>query len=126
MFFASMVDDSPTREFTTSAALTGGAFTAVALGENGVATAAAGDTPIGIITAEYELPIAANAPVTVQVRGGCLWTVGEAVKPGDLLAVGADGKAAKAASGDFVFAQAITAATANSAAHVLITRGGKA
>ena len=119
----SMIDTSPTRVFKASAELTGAAFTAVTLGENGVKTSAAGDTPIGILTAETELPVAPGEDVNVQVYGGSLWIVGEAVKAGDLLAAGADGKAVKAASGAFAFAQALENAAANGTAHVLIIRG---
>lgn len=118
----SMVDTSPTRVFATSAALTGGAFTAVTLGENGVATSAAGDTPIGILAAESELPIAAGEDVNVVVCGSCLLMVGEAVKAGDLLAAGAGGKAVKATSGDFIFAQALENGAAGEAIRVLIVR----
>ena len=118
----SMVDTSPTRVFATSAALTGGAFTLVTLGENGVATSAAGDTPIGILAAESELPIAAGEDVNVVVCGGCLLTAGEAVKAGDLLAAGAGGKAVKATSGDFIFAQALENGAAGEAVRVLIVR----
>lgn len=116
----SMIDTSPTRVFKTSAALTGGQFTAVTLGENGVATSAAGDTPIGILTAETELPVAAGEDVCVVVCGGCLLTVGEAVKAGDFLAAGAGGKAAKSNSGGF--AQALENGAAGEAIHVLIVR----
>ena len=123
----SMVDDSPTRVFQTSESLTGGAFTAVALGENGVANAAAASIqPIGILAAETELPIAAGDDVNVVVSGGCLWTVNESIKAGDMLTAGEGGKAVKAASGNFIFAQALESAAAGEAAHVLITRGGKA
>ena len=122
----SMIDTSPTRVFQASAALTGGAFTAVTLGENGVATSAAGDYPVGILMAESELPIAAGEDVNVQVKDGSRWIVGEAVKAGDLLAAGADGKAVKATSGKFIFAQALENTAANGTAHVLIIRGGKA
>ena len=118
----SMIDTSPTRVFTASAELTGGAFTAVTLDENGVKTSAAGDTPIGILAAETELPCAAGEDVNVQVCGGSLWIVGEAVKAGDLLAAGADGKAVKAASGAFALAQALENAAADGTVHVLITR----
>lgn len=126
MFIYNMFDESPTKVFKTSAALTGGAFTAVTLGENGVATATASTIPIGILAAETELPQASGEDVNVQISGGSLWIVGEAVKAGDLLASGANGKAVKATSGKFIFAQALTAAAANAAAEVLIIRGGYA
>lgn len=116
----SMIDCSPTRVFQTSESLSGGAFTAVGLGENGAATANASLTPIGILAAETELPIGVGEDVNVVVSGGCLWTVGEAIKAGDFLNAGADGKAAKSNSGGF--AQALENGAAGEAIRVLIVR----
>lgn len=120
MFIYSAIDMSPTRVFKTSAALTGGAFTAVTLGENGVKTSAAGETPVGILVTESELPIAAGEDVGVQVIGGTLWQAGVAIKAGDLLAAGANGKAVKASGA--AFAQALDSAAAGGTVHVLIIR----
>ena len=118
----SMIDDSPTRVFAASADLTGARFTAVTLGENGVATSAAGDVPIGILIAETELPVVQGEEVGVQVKGGSMWLVAEDVKAGDLLAAGEGGKAVKATSGTFALAQALENAAAGGTAHVLIVR----
>ena len=118
----SSIDTSPTKVFQTSAALTGGAFTAVTLTENGVATSAAGEKSIGILAAETELPVAQGEDVNVIICGGTLWIVGEAVKAGDLLAAGAGGKAVKATNGAFALAQALENGAANQAVHVLIVR----
>ena len=121
MYIYNSVDNSPTRVFQTSAALTGGAFTAVTLTENGVATSAAGGKPIGILAAETELPVAQGEDVNVVVCGGTLWTVGETIKAGDFLAAGAGGKAVKA-SDEFAFAQALENGAAGQAIRVLIVR----
>ena len=126
MFIGQTANTSPTHVFTVATALTGGAFTAVTLGENGVKTCAAGEVPIGILTAETELPQAVGEDVNVQILGGAKWIAGTALKAGDLLAAGADGKAIKATSGAFVFAQALSAAAVGEAAEVLIIRGGNA
>lgn len=126
MFIGQTANLSPTHVFTVATALTGGAFTAVTLGENGVKTCAAGEVPIGILTAETELPQAVGEDVNVQILGGAKWIAGVALKAGDLLAAGADGKAIKATSGAFVFAQALSAAAVGEAAEVLIIRGGNA
>jgi len=126
MLMGQTFDNSPNRVFTVATALTGAAFTAVTLGENGVKTSAAGEVPIGILTAETELPQAVGEDVAAQVIGGAKWIAGEALKAGDLLAAGADGKAVKATSGAFVFAQALSAAAVGEAAEVLIIRGGYA
>lgn len=126
MFMGQTTNTSPTHVFQVATALTGAAFTAVTLGENGLATAGASDVPIGILTAETELPQAVGEDVNVQVKGGAKWIAGEALKAGDLLAAGANGKAVKATSGKFIFAQALSAAAVDEAADVLIIRGGYA
>lgn len=125
-FSGSIINYSPTKIFPTAASLTGAAFTAVSLGENGFTAASASSIPFGIITAEHELPIAAGEDVTAQVEGGTLWQVGEAVKAGDLLSAGDGGKAVKATSGKFIFAQATENGAANSAVHVQIIKAGYA
>ena len=125
MFNGSIINQSPTSEFVTAAGLSGAAFTAVTLTENGVKTSAADEMPIGILTAENELPIEAGEHVTVQTTGGSLWTAGEALKAGDFLAAGASGVAVKAAAGNFIFAQALDNAAQGATAHVQIIRAGK-
>lgn len=125
MFNGSIINQSPTAEFVTAAGLSGAAFTAVTLTENGVKTSAADEMPIGILTAENELPIEAGEHVTVQTTGGSLWTAGEAIKAGDFLAAGASGVAVKAAAGKFIFAQALNNAAQGATAHVQIIRAGK-
>lgn len=124
MFIGNVADCSPTKVFTTASSLAGGAFTAVQLGENGVATANASIAPVGILAAETELPIAAGDDVNVVISGGCRWTAAESIKAGDELASDANGKAVKATSGKIIFAQALEAAVPGEAAQVLITRGG--
>ena len=126
MYINNMTDLSPTRVFTTSEALTGGAFTAVTLGENGVKTAGANDIPIGILAAETELPQGAGEDVNVQICGGTLWTAGEAVKAGDFLSAGEGGKAFKTGEGGYIFGQALENAAANNTVRALIIHGGKA
>ena len=125
MFNGSIINQSPTSEFVTAAGLSGAAFTAVTLTENGVKTSAADEMPIGILTAENELPIEAGEHVTVQTTGGSLCTAGEALKAGDFLAAGASGVAVKAAAGKFIFAQALDNAAQGATAHVQIIRAGK-
>lgn len=119
-----MINESPTHEFTTAESLTGGAFTAVALGASGITTAGASSIPIGLLTADLELPIDAGEDVTVQIQGGGLWLAGESIAAGDLLAAGASGVAVKATSGQFIFAQALTAANTGETSQVQIVRGG--
>ncbi len=119
MFNGSIINQSPTSEFVTAAELSSAAFTAVTLTENGVKTSAADEMPIGILTAENELPIAAGEHVTAQITGGSLWTAG------DFLASGANGFAVKAETGKFIFAQALENAAQGATARVQIIRAGK-
>ena len=124
MFIGQTANLSPTHVFTVATALTGGAFTAVMLGENGVKTCAAGEVPIGILTAETELPQAVGEDVNVQILGGAKWIAGAALKAGDLLAAGANGVAVKATSGQYIFARALENAAAGEAVQVQIINAG--
>lgn len=125
MFNGSIINQSPTSEFVTAAGLSGAAFTAVTLTENGVVTAGLSAIPIGILTAENELPLDAGEHVTAQITGGSLWTAGESLKAGDFLSAGADGLAVKSTAGDFVFAQALENTAQGATARVQIIRAGK-
>ena len=118
MFIGSIINQSPTGEFVNGG-LSFGAYTAVALTENGVITAAQNSVPIGILLDDE----AEN--VTVQLDGGSLWTAGESLKAGDFLSAGLSGAAFKSTSGDFIFAQALENAAQGATAHVRIIRAGK-
>ena len=122
MYETTSVNQSPLEVFKTAAALTSGSYTAVALGENGLAVATSG-VPTGLLL-DVEGTIPAGEYVTIQVSGGGLWLVSEAVKTGDFLSVGDGGKAVKATSGAYIFAQALDNAAANSAVRVRIVHGG--
>lgn len=126
MLIGNVADSSPTKVFKTAASIAGGAFTAVQLGENGVSAANASISPVGILAAETEAPIAAGDDVNVVISGGCRWTAAESLKAGDMLASDDNGKAIKATSNKIIFAQALSAAIPDEAAEVLIIRGGKA
>ena len=123
MYMGQAANMSPYKVFQASAAITAGAFTAVTLGETGVATSAAGDIPVGILAAETG-DVAQGEDVNVQISGGGLWLAGEAIKQGDLLAAGDGGKAAVAASGKFVFAIALETAAANQTVAIQIINAG--
>lgn len=88
MFNGSIINQSPTREFVTAAELSSAAFTAVTLTENGVKTSAADEMPIGILTAENELPIAAGEHVTAQITGGKFVDSGRSTQSGRFSCVG--------------------------------------
>lgn len=126
MYNGSIINESATLAFAVKGNLTGGAFTAVKFSDTGVVTATAGDIPVGILTAENELPIVATDEVTVQIKGITLWIVGENVSAGDLLAAGADGVAMKATAGKFILAQALANGTTGEAVQVQVIKAGYA
>lgn len=126
MYNGSIINETATLAFAVKSDLTGGAFTAVKFSDTGVATAGDGDIPVGILTAEHELPIVAGDEVTAQIKGISLWIVGENVSAGDLLTVGADGVAMKATAGKFILAQALMNGTTGEAIQVQIIKAGYA
>ena len=126
MFNGNIINESATLAFNVQSNLTGGAFTAVKLSDTGIATATAGDIPVGVLTAEHELPIVVGDEVTVQVKGITLWIAGENVSAGDLLAAGVDGAAMKATAGKFILAQALMNGTTGEAIRVQIIKAGYA
>lgn len=126
MYNGSIINESATLAFNVKNNLTGGAFTAVKLSDTGIVTATAGDIPVGVLTAENELPIVTADEVTVQIKGITLWIVGENVTAGDLLAAGADGVAMKATAGKFILAQALSNGTTGEAIQVQIIKAGYA
>ena len=123
MYATTFINESPLKVFTAAESLTGGAFTAVELGEFGIAGASAGAVPVGII-GDVDFPIEAGEDVTVQISGGGLWTAGEDVKAGDFLSAGEGGKAVKSTAGKYIFAQALQNGATSSAVEVQIIRGG--
>lgn len=120
-----IADTSPFRVFQTAESLTGGAFTAVSAGASGVTTAGASSAIIGILSAETDSVVGAGEDVNVLVSGGGAWTLAESVQAGDALTAGTAGKAAKAASGNAIFARAMENGKANQTIKILITREGK-
>ena len=66
--------------------------------------------------------VAAGGRLDIQVKDGCLWIAGEAIKRGDLLAADATGKAKKATAGQNVLAMALEDAANGKPCQVFITR----
>lgn len=114
MIISGTTNLSPTRTFD----FVGGipeVFTAVELTANGVQTAGASSIPVGIYNGG-----------DVNICGSTFWAVGgQSIAAGDLLSSDANGRAVKATSGSFAFAQAFENASASSVAQVQIIRAGK-
>ena len=111
MYHGTGINDSATIVAKAAADIQGGAFLAAMLTKNGVAVAKAGEAAVGIMIPETDSP-KAGEDVNIQVKDIGLAMVGAAVEPGDLLASDASGKLVKAASGNFILATALAAATA--------------
>lgn len=111
MYHGTGINDSATIVAKAAADIQGGAFLAAMLTKNGVAVAKAGEAAVGIMIPETDSP-KAGEDVNIQVKDIGLAMAGAAVEPGDLLASDASGKLVKAASGNFILATALAAATA--------------
>lgn len=127
MYIGTSINESTVIAAKAAAAITDGAMLAVTMGTNGVSVAAAGEAAVGLLIAETEATVAAGDDVTVQVKDIGLWKTGAAVAAGALLASDANGKAITAASGKYIIAQALEAATAaDQVIHVQIIKAGYA
>lgn len=111
MYHGTGVNDSATITAKAAVNIQGGAFLAVTLTKNGVAVAKAGEAAIGIMIPGTDSP-KAGEDVNIQVKDIGLAMAGAAVEAGDLLASDANGRLVKAASGGFILAAALGAATA--------------
>ena len=72
----------------------------------------AGEVPVGIVLLSEEETVKTGDEVTVQVKDIGKWKAGAAVAIGDLLATDAEGLCQKVTAGQYIFARALSAATA--------------
>lgn len=87
-----------------------------------IATASAGDVPLGVAGWDRDSADEYNPnTVTVFRHGVISVTAGEALAAGDLVAVGADGKAVKAAAGAPSFGYAYAAAAIDTLAPIALS-----
>lgn len=128
MYIGTSINESPVIAGIAAADIADGAMLAVSMDAEGIKTVAtAGGIAAGLLIAETDDKIAKGDTVTVQIKDIGLWKAGAAVAAGDLLTPDAAGKATKAASGNFVLAQAMEAATAaDQVIHVQIIKAGYA
>lgn len=112
MYIGTSVNESPVIAGIAAADIADGSMLAVSMDDTGIkAVANAGDVAVGILIAETG-GVKQGDTVTVQIKDIGLWKTGAAVSAGDLLTPDANGKATKAAAGNFILAQAMEAATA--------------
>ncbi|MCD8308899.1 MAG: DUF2190 family protein [Clostridia bacterium] len=112
-FIGTTINDSPVIAGTATAAFTSAEFLAVKFDSDGgiVKADTAGENVLGLLPAEQG-DIEAGNTVTVQIKECGLWKAGAAVAAGDELTTDANGKCTTAASGNFILAIALEAATA--------------
>lgn len=120
------INDSATIAMEAAAELKDSRCLAVKFDEDGKGVLCGkGENAIGILLADIDSTIEADGQMDVQVKDMGRWTAGAEIKPGDELACDADGKAAVAASGDFIVGVALTkAAAAGEIIKVQITKSG--
>lgn len=119
-YLTSFIDNSPTRQETLGADIEGAPHKAVMYNEDGnivLATDAA--KAVGILLSDTrqiivdgKLTAQKGAAVTVLVKNIGLLEAGEEISKGDLVTINDKGQGKTAASGDFVFGRAFTAAAA--------------
>lgn len=127
-YFGTTINESPVIAGALASAIEGQvAFRAVAFDENGALVIATEQAvPVGIATPDAGEDRKAGDEITVQVTAMGIAKAGEALKRGDALAAGADGKLVKAASGKFILGFALTNAAADGSVTIQITKSGYA
>lgn len=118
------INSSPTIVMPAKAAITNPRYLALAVDAGKVKLPAAGDPVIGIAIGENDT-VAADEMVDIQIKDIGKWIASGAIAVGAEVATDANGKAATAASGDFIVGFALTAASAaGDIIQVQITKSG--
>ena len=118
------INPSPTIVMPAKAAITNPRYLALAVDAGKVKLPAAGDPVIGIAIGENDT-VAADEMVDIQIKDIGKWIASGAIAVGAEVATDANGKAATAASGDFIVGFALTAASAaGDIIQVQITKSG--
>lgn len=85
----------------------------------------AGEKALGILPAQTPDIVAKGESVSVQIKDMGLWRSGGTFRKGDLLTCAADGRAVKAASGQFALGMALGASgAAGQLVHVQLCKSG--
>lgn len=106
------INQSPTIVVKAGADLTEVKALALALGEDGAALPAAGDAPVGIALVSEDGARKKGEDITVQIKDIGFWSASGEIAAGDLLTPNAKGQCQKVAAGNWIYARALTAATA--------------
>ena len=127
MYIGTSTSTSPTFAAVAGAKIEGGAGKAVKFDVSGnvVLCSAAGEAALGVLILQTADVVNEGDSVTVQILGRGQAVAGGAIAAGDMLAVAADGTLTKAAAGNSVVGQALTACTANGFVEFVLCRGGQ-
>ncbi len=109
-YFGTSINESPTIILPASEKITEARGMAMVIKDSGLAKPEAGDVVTGISLMTNEDTLEAGDEATIQVKDIGKWKASGTIAVGDLLATDASGLAAKATSGQFVVAQALSAA----------------
>ena len=111
-YFGTSINDSPTIILPAKEKIENVQGVALAISDGKLAKPTAGANVIGLSLFTNDETVEADDEITVQVKDIGKWIAGGAVAVGDELTTDADGKAVKAASGNFITAVALSKASA--------------
>lgn len=111
-YFGTSINDSPTIVLPAKEKIENAQGIALVIDGKQLTKPTAGANVIGLSLFTNDETVQANDDITVQVKDIGKWIAGEAVAVGDELTTNAEGKAVKAAEGNFITAVALSKATA--------------
>ena len=124
-YFGTSINESPTIVLEAGKDLEGAQGIALAIKNGKAEMPTAGANVIGLSLFTNDEKVKAGDDVDIQVKDIGKWIAGEAVAVGDELTTNAEGKAVKAAVGNFITAVALSAATeAGSVVKVQLIKAG--
>lgn len=124
-YFGTSINESPTIVLEAGKDIEGAQGIALAIKNGKAEKPTAGANVIGLSLFTNDEKVKAGDDVDIQVKDIGKWIAGEAVAVGDELTTNAEGKAVKAAAGNFITAVALSAATeAGSVVKVQLIKAG--
>ena len=115
-YFGTSINESPTIVLPAKEKIEGAQGIALAISDGQLTKPTAGANVIGLSLFTNDETVEAGDDITVQVKDIGKWVAGEEIAfpsaVGDELTANADGKAVKAAEGNFITAVALSKATA--------------
>lgn len=111
-YFGTSINESPTIVLPAKEKIEGAQGIALAISDGQLTKPTTGANVIGLSLFTNDETVEAGDDITVQVKDIGKWVAGEEIAVGDELTTNADGKAVKAAEGNFITAVALSKATA--------------